>query len=126
MQCCLIVDDAELVRKVAAQFIERAGFMVVEAEDGEQALKVCATRMPDLILLDWQLPVLGAHEFLAKLREISPAGLPQILYMMTELDIEDLTRAHAAGITDFILKPFHRETLMAKLDLFSEGRLALP
>lgn len=125
MQCCLIVDDAEIVRKVAAQLIEPAGFTVVEAGDGRQALQACAVRMPDLILLDWQLPVLSAHEFLAQLRQICPGVRPQILYVMTELDIADLTEAHAGGITDFILKPFDRETLTAKLDQFSQARQAV-
>jgi two-component system chemotaxis response regulator CheY len=125
MQSCLIVDDAELIRKVAAQFVEQAGFMVTEAEDGKQALQACAANMPDLILLDWRLPVMGAVEFLNELRRIRPGAPPQILYMMTEFDIADLTEAHAAGITDFILKPFDRQTLTAKLDLFSEARQAV-
>lgn len=124
MQCCLIIDDAELVRRVASQFLERAGYMVIEAEDAQQALQTCTARMPDLILLDWQLPGMSAHEFLEGLRGLCPAGGPQILYMMTEFDIKDLTRAHAAGITDFLLKPFDRQTLTAKLDQFAQARLA--
>lgn len=122
MQCCLIVASSDLIRRISAQFTERAGFMVIEAENGQQALQTCAVRMPDIILLDWQLPVMGAHEFLAELQLMRPSPKPQILYMMSELDITDLTHAHAAGINDFLLKPFNREMLTTKLEELSRGR----
>lgn len=119
MQSCLIIDDAELIRRVAAQFVEQAGYLVVEAEDGRQALQACAVKMPDLILLDWQLPGMTTCEFLNELGQMSSGLQPKILYMMTEFDIADLTEAHAAGITDFILKPFDRQSMIEKLDSLS-------
>lgn len=115
MQSCLIVDDAELIRRVAAQFVEQAGYLVIEAEDGRQALQTCAVKMPDLILLDWQLPGMTTREILDELRQMGSGLPPKILYMMTEFDIADLTEAHGAGITDFILKPFDRQSMTAKL-----------
>ena len=121
MQCCLIVDDSDIIRKVAGQFAERAGYMIIEAGDGAQALTACRARVPDVILLDWQLPGMSPLEFLRELRTVSTGAWPQILYMMTELDIADLTAVHSAGITDFILKPFYRETLMAKLAEFARA-----
>lgn len=116
MQCCLVVATSDLIRRIAALFAERAGFIALQAEDGEKALQTCAVRMPDIIVLDWRLPVMGAHEFLAELQQRYPANKPQILYLMSELDISDLTKAHAAGINDFLLKPFDREMLTTKLE----------
>jgi two-component system chemotaxis response regulator CheY len=125
MQCCLIVASSDLIRRVAAQFTERAGFMVIQTENGHQALQACAVRMPDIILLDWQLPVMSAHEFLGELQLMRPSAKPQILYMMSELDINDLTQAHAAGISDFLLKPFNREMLTTKLEELARARHAI-
>lgn len=116
MQCCLVVASSDLIRRIAALFAERAGFIALQAEDGEKALQTCAVRMPDIIVLDWQLSGMGAHEFLAEFQKMFPTRKPQILYLMSELDISDLTKAHAAGINDFLLKPFDREMLTTKLE----------
>lgn len=125
MQCCLVVASSDLIRRIAALFAERAGFVAIQAEDGEKALQTCAARMPDIILLDWRLPGMGAHDFLAELQRMRPAPKPKILYLMTELDIGDLTKAHSAGIDDFLLKPFDREMLTTKLEELLQARHAI-
>ncbi len=122
MQCCLVVASSDLIRRIAALFAERAGFIALQAEDGEKALQACAARMPDIILLDWRLSGMGAHDFLVELQRMRPAPKPQILYLMSELDIGDLTKAHAAGIDDFLLKPFDREMLTTKLQELARVR----
>ena len=69
MKNCLIVDDSRVIRKVSRHIVETLGFTVDEAADGQEALAKCDSRMPDVILLDWNMPVMSGIEFLAKLRE---------------------------------------------------------
>jgi CheY-like chemotaxis protein len=68
MKSCLIVDDSSVVRKVARRILEDMDFIVDEAEDGQEAFDKCRQEMPDAILLDWQMPIMGGLEFLKLLR----------------------------------------------------------
>ena len=61
---CLVVDDSRVVRKAARRLLEGFGFAVREAEDGQQALLACRDALPDLVLLDWNMPVMNGMEFL--------------------------------------------------------------
>ena len=70
---------------------------MIEAENGQEALELCKARMPDVILLDWQLPVMGATEFISALRAATGGRRPQIVYCTTEHDAIDISRAFAAG-----------------------------
>ena len=55
MKNCLVVDDSSVIRKVARRILEGLEFQISEAEDGEQALDACRQRMPDAVLLDWNM-----------------------------------------------------------------------
>ncbi|MDD2326583.1 MAG: response regulator, partial [Alphaproteobacteria bacterium] len=64
MKSCLIVDDSRVIRKVARQIFEALDFTCGEAEHGKQAIEVCQQQMPDVVLLDWNMPVMDGMEFL--------------------------------------------------------------
>lgn len=121
MKRCLVVDDSEVIRKVARHILESLDFEVSEAENGQQALERCMRDAPDIVMLDWQLPVMGPIEFLSALRFAKSARRPFILYSTTENDPADLSRMFTAGIDDFIMKPFDRRSVEAK---FREIRAA--
>ena len=70
MKTCLVVDDSSVIRKVARRILEGLEFQIVEAEDGEQALDACRSKMPDAILLDWNMPKMDGYEFLRNLRRL--------------------------------------------------------
>lgn len=115
MRQCMVVDDAPVIRKVARVLFESMGFDVAEAENGQQALDLCRAELPDLILLDWHMPVMGALDFLTAMRAIPSSKRPFVLYCTTEPDTADISRAFEAGADDFIIKPFEREALESKL-----------
>ena len=65
MKSCLIVDDSKVIRKVARHILETLEFEVEEAGDGQESLTRCEAKMPDVVLLDWNMPVMSGMEFLS-------------------------------------------------------------
>ena len=114
MKSCLIVDDSSVVRKVARRILEDIDFIVEEAEDGQEAFDKCRQEMPDAILLDWQMPVMGGLEFLKLLRAYIGGTDPYVVFCVTENDIGQIALAMKAGASDFMMKPFNRDILEAK------------
>lgn len=115
MKSCLIVDDLDLVRRVVSQMAVKLGFEVSEAESADEALAVCERAMPDLIVLDWKMPGLSAHEFVLALRAKRRGAHPHVIYMTTGTDAADITRMLASGANDFLLKPFARADFEERL-----------
>lgn len=115
MRQCLVVDDSSVIRKVARALFEAMRFEVSEAENGRDALEQCKAVPPDVILLDWQMPVMGPLDFLAELRAWQGKKRPYVLYCTTESDANDIMRAFDAGADDYIIKPFNRDALEAKV-----------
>lgn len=113
MKSCLIVDDSSVVRKVARRILEDLDFIVDEAEDGQEAFDKCRQEMPDAILLDWHMPIMGGIEFLKLLRAYVGGTTPRVIYCLTENDIGQLALAKKAGADDFVMKPFDRDILEA-------------
>jgi two-component system chemotaxis response regulator CheY len=114
MRRCLIVDDSRVVRSVARRFIEPLGFAVDEAGDGQLAVVACDQEMPDVILLDWNMPVMTGIEFLLYLRARDDGGRPIVIMCTTEKDIDHIHQAIAAGANEYLVKPFDQATLTAK------------
>ena len=123
MRTCLVVDDSTVVRKIARRILEELGFQVIEAEDGEKALEVCKRQLPEAILLDWNMPVMDGYEFLGNLRRLPGGDAPKVVFCTTENDIDHISRALAAGASEYIMKPFDKDIVSAK---FAEVGLLQP
>src|SRR5262249_43378832 len=115
MKTCLVVDDSGVVRKVARRILEKLNLEVGEAENGQQALDQCQQAMPDAIILDYHMPGMGTVEFLSTLRGLFNGKKPVVVYCTTDNDTADITRTIAAGADDYVIKPFDRNSLRAKL-----------
>jgi two-component system, chemotaxis family, chemotaxis protein CheY len=114
MKTCLVVDDSSVIRKVARRILEGLEFEIAEAEDGEQALEACRGRMPDAILLDWNMPKMDGYEFLRSLRKMPHGDRPKVVFCTTENDVAHIARALHAGANEYIMKPFDKEIVEAK------------
>ena len=112
---CLIVDDSRIIRKVARRIVEGLGFGVDEAGDGVEALTYCASVMPDIILLDWNMPVMDGLTFLRRLRAQPGGERPKVLFCTIETHPERIAEALSAGADDYVMKPFDGEILSSKL-----------
>ena len=115
MRHCLVVDDSQVVRKVARRIFEELEFETSEAEDTEQALRACSGSLPDVILVDSDIPSLGGIDFMRALHRIKGGFRPAVFFLMAENDVAQITEAVEKGARDFLMKPFDRETVEAKL-----------
>jgi len=116
MKTCLIVDDSKVIRKVARHILEGLQYSVDEAADGEAALSQCEVRLPDVILLDWNMPVMGGMDFLKAFRVLH-LGTTKVIFCTTENGVAHIEAAMAAGADEYVMKPFDRDTIEAKLQL---------
>jgi two-component system chemotaxis response regulator CheY len=114
MKSCLIVDDSRVVRMVARKILQDLEFEILEAEDGKAALDACKQRMPDAILLDWNMPVMNGIEFLRQLRAAPGGDLPKVVFCTTENDLAHIQEAIGAGADEYIMKPFDSEIIQSK------------
>ena len=120
-RACLVVDDSRVVRKMARRMLEECGFSVSEAADGAEALAACRAAMPELVLLDWNMPVMNGIEFLRALRAEFGPDRPVVLFCTTETDMSFIAEALDAGAQEYIMKPFDADILLGK---FAEAGLA--
>jgi len=111
----LIVEDESALSTLLSYNLEKEGFAVTIAADGEQAMEILAEEPPDLVLLDWMLPHLSGIEICRRIRR-NPAtsGLPVI--MLTARGEEtDRIRGLETGADDYVTKPFSPAELVARV-----------
>jgi len=111
----LVVDDSRVLRTVARRIFEEMEFEVAEAEDGMAALRAVREKMPDIILFDGNLPSMKGVDFLKSVRGQQGGDRPVILVATTESDAEEIAHVMHAGANEYIMKPFDRITVRAKL-----------
>jgi PAS domain S-box-containing protein len=111
----LVVDDDKFMRTQLRRAMEQAGYQVVEASDGEQALAVYTRSHPDIILLDALMPVMDGFTCCSQLQKL-PGGDRTPVLMITALeDQESVDQAFEAGATDYITKPIHWAVLRQRV-----------
>ncbi|MFO0109487.1 MAG: response regulator [Alphaproteobacteria bacterium] len=113
---CLIVDDSKIVRKVMRKIIEPMGFNILEAEDGQQALDAFKEGGIELVMLDWNMPVMNGMEFLLKLRANTTIAQPMVVFCTTENEFSKIQEALMNGANEYVMKPFDEEIIRGKLE----------
>ena len=114
MKQCLVVDDSRVIRRVAAKIVQDLGFAVVEASDGGAALAQCGAQMPDVILLDWDMPDMAGPDVTRAVRAMPGGEMPVIVFCTTRNDPADINEALACGADEYIMKPFDGEIVGVK------------
>lgn len=115
MADCLIVDDSPTVRRVVRRIVENLGFDPREAEEGREALRSCRERLPDLVVLDWNMPEMDGLTFLRALRRLPEGQRPVVIFCTTVNDLPHIEEALDAGADEYIMKPFDEDILKHKL-----------
>ena len=112
----LIADDEKDIRRLIVFTLERAGFEVMEARDGQDVLnKVMEGFTPDIVLLDVMMPNLDGYEVCRRLRKIESTMTTPILFLSAKGQNYEMAEGLNAGGTDYIVKPFIPRELAAKV-----------
>lgn len=118
MPTALVIDDSRAIRMVLTRTLSKFGYDVHSAGDGKEAIDwVHQGHRPDLVLVDWNMPVMNGLEFIKEFRDdVNQSAIP-LLMVTTETEIEQMVRALDAGANEYIMKPFTDEVIEEKLKL---------
>ena len=111
----LIVEDEAPLVMLLRYNLEKAGFEVEAAQDGEEALLRIAERPPDIVLLDWMLPYVSGLEICRRIRRSPPTRFLPVLMLTARGEEGDRVRGLDGGADDYVTKPFSPSELIARL-----------
>ncbi|MBF5096425.1 response regulator [Azospirillum sp. INR13] len=109
----MTVDDSRTMRDMVSFTLRGAGYDVVEAADGQQAMSAIATNKVDLVITDLNMPVMDGLTLIRRLRAIPAHRTLPILMLTTEADESKKSEGRAAGATGWIVKPFNPDKLVS-------------
>ena len=111
-KCILVVEDQADNRRILRDLLSNAGYELIEAESGEEALTAVEAQRPDLILMDIQLPVMDGYEATRRIRSKPELKSIPIIAVTSYALAGDEAKALAIGCNAYIAKPFELATLM--------------
>ena len=112
---CLIVDDSRVIRRMAADILKSLGLRTAEAENGLQGVEFCRSTVPDMVLLDWNMPEMDGITCLRALRAMKLEPRPLVVMCTTESGMPKICEALEAGADEYIMKPYDQGVLLDKL-----------
>ena len=118
-KCILVVEDQEDNRRILRDLLGNAGFELIEAESGEDALAAVMARRPDLILMDIQLPQMDGYEATRRIKSNPEMKEVPVIAVTSYALAGDDAKALAAGCSAYVTKPFSPRALLAKVREYS-------
>jgi two-component system cell cycle response regulator DivK len=114
-KCILVVEDQEDNRRILRDLLGNAGYQLIEAESGEDALAAVMKQRPDLILMDIQLPIMDGYEATRQIRANPDMKAVPIIAVTSYALAGDEAKAQEAGCNAYVSKPFSPRALLAKV-----------
>ena len=111
----LAADDDEDILDLVAFRLERSGYTVIVARDGEEALELAAKELPDLAVLDVMMPKVDGFEVTRRLRADEPTSRMPIILLTARSQDADVQQGFEAGADDYLRKPFSPDELRARV-----------
>jgi len=118
----LVVDDEPNIIQTLQDRLEMNDYNVISANNGKEGLDKAINEKPDIILLDVIMPIMDGHEMLEKLRKTEVGRGCAVIMLSARSQTDDIARASACGIEDYIIKPFDLSELLAKIEGILEHR----
>ncbi len=110
----LSVDDSSLVRRAVARAFARFECTIIEAENGEVGLQQVREHRPDLVVLDYNMPVMDGVEMLKQLRADDALKGTKVIMLTANSNPETVTAVARLGVREYITKPFQEDQLLSK------------
>jgi two-component system cell cycle response regulator DivK len=117
-KCILVVEDQEDNRQILRDLLTSAGFDMIEAENGADAITAAEANRPDLILMDIQLPILDGYEATRRIKANPDLKSIPIIVVTSYALSGDEDKARLAGCDDYVAKPFSPRDLLAKIKAY--------
>lgn len=118
----LVVDDDDLIRRLFATGLQRAGIQALTAADGREALEVLRSSSVDVVLLDSRMPVLDGFGTLQEIRADPLLSGLTVIFVTGGVEVTDRIRGLDAGADDYLQKPLHMDELVARVRAHLRGR----
>ncbi|WP_370456766.1 PP2C family protein-serine/threonine phosphatase [Ruegeria sp. THAF57] len=115
IQKVLVVDDSRLQRRILVASLKKWGFQVLEADNGDAALEICAKESPDLVLSDWVMPGMSGLEFCRAFRSLNREVYSYFILLTSKSEKQEVARGLDAGADDFLIKPLEADELRARI-----------
>jgi DNA-binding response OmpR family regulator len=114
-QTVLVADDDPDIQSLVVLRLERSGYRVLRASDGQEALDLALSELPDLAVLDITMPKLDGCEVTRSLRAHAQTVAMPVILLTARVQEDDVERGMAAGATDYVKKPFSPHELGARV-----------
>ncbi|WP_376877717.1 PP2C family protein-serine/threonine phosphatase [Albirhodobacter sp. R86504] len=111
----LVVDDSRMQRRILKTLLQRAGYDVVEAASGAEALKKCTETTPDIVISDWMMPEMNGIEFCRAFREMNRDSYGYFILLTSKSEKSEIAQGLTSGADDFLSKPVNGDELRARL-----------
>ena len=111
----LVADDERDILELVAFRLERSGYEIVRANDGEEALRLALEQRPDLAVLDVMMPSLNGYDVTRELRRNEETRTMPVILLTARAQEADITRGFEAGADDYLKKPFSPQELGARV-----------
>ena len=111
----LSIDDSKTIRLMLARLFRPFACELLEAANGEEGLAVASRANPDLIILDYNMPVMDGIAMLRKMREDPGMKRTPVIILTADSGLQSLATAARLGVRDYVTKPFREEELLAKV-----------
>jgi DNA-binding response OmpR family regulator len=121
----LVVDDEPNIVQTLQDRLEMNEYDVCVASNGKEGLDLALKEKPDVILLDVIMPIMDGHEMLEALRQRPEGQAVSVIMLTARSQMQDIARANACGIEDYIVKPFDLSELLEKIETVVENRKAV-
>jgi two-component system chemotaxis response regulator CheY len=116
----LVIDDSRVMRIIIGNILREMGMEVIEAGNGIEGLdQLLMNPEVDLVLVDWNMPEMDGLEFIRAVRARREHDGVRLMMVTTETETEQVMRAFRAGANEYVMKPFTKDVLVAKINMLN-------
>tara|TARA_B100001564_G_scaffold335229_1_gene324426 strand:+ start:637 stop:1020 length:384 start_codon:yes stop_codon:yes gene_type:complete len=118
----LVIDDEHVSRNMAMSMLRKVGTNVHYAENGLEGIEMCKKQMPDIVIVDWMMPLMNGIEFIQELQMLPDHEQVKVVMCSSKFNEEDIAKSIAQGADEYLKKPLHINDLYRIIEHLNDGR----